>query len=266
MDQEPVRVDAIGRAGHQRAEVLPGPDGASVLHLIGLDHLDVVDLVLVGVTEHVQDDGVTDGYLVEVVEHARGRHARVPGDDAVAGNAAHGQGRPFQVPRTCRKHLIGRPMSQRLPDADGGQLDPPHRLVAAPGELALVGRQLSVFWGVRLDDVTGSAVASIEAAIVLPIALAAETGIVGLRLAQEVQPLLVVGLVDGGRERGYLTVGVYGAPQVLDQGVSGQDSRDERDRDERGVYQAGGCGDALPALPASCRPHGRRLLMVRRRR
>ena len=92
MHEEPMRVDAVGRAGHEGAQVFASFDLAALLRLFGRDDLRLIDLVPIGIPKRMQDDDVADSHLVEVVEHMGMLHARMAGEHAAARGSSDGKG------------------------------------------------------------------------------------------------------------------------------------------------------------------------------
>lgn len=86
--QQPVGVDAVGRAGDKGAVVLPVLD-RQVAEFLRLDDADLVHLVGQGLVQHVEDEGVPFRQLVQVGEQLGAGQPAVAGQHRVGAGAAH---------------------------------------------------------------------------------------------------------------------------------------------------------------------------------
>ena len=91
-------VDRVGRAGQQGEQVAVLLD-VQVLGVIGQDDLDLIDLVLQGLVEDVDEEHVALLEIGQVVEKGLGGIGGVRRDNAVGVFAADGERGIFQMTR-----------------------------------------------------------------------------------------------------------------------------------------------------------------------
>ena len=139
MDEKPVCVDAIGRAGDERAQILARLDAARPLRIARKHGLRLKHLVLVSVCQRVQDKDVASLQVVELVEHARLLHPRMRGKHAVRRKPSHGKRGPGEVADTYCERLVGGAMVYRLAQGDLRNLYPAYGCLVVPAELLFVG-------------------------------------------------------------------------------------------------------------------------------
>lgn len=145
-DQQPVGVDAVGRAGHQGTVVLPR------LHAEGrkvgrLDDQDLVALVSVCAVEDRQRPYIPLDDLVEIREEAGARQAAVTGQNAVGRLAPYGETAARDVADGDLKDGLVHPVVNRQLDADLRYVDVPHDAGGVDGQFPGIGPKL-LFTGV----------------------------------------------------------------------------------------------------------------------
>ena len=88
-NQQPVGIDADGRAGDQSAKILPFDDFQR-LHLIRLHHQHLIHLISQHFIENVQIKPIPQLQLVQIGKQLRFRHTPVAGQSTMGAFAAQG--------------------------------------------------------------------------------------------------------------------------------------------------------------------------------
>ena len=94
-------VDSVGRAGHQRAVVLPG-ENSQGLHVLRLHHQDLIHLIGQRLVQHPEQEHIPHRQLIQVAEQLGAGQAPVAADDAVGTCPAHRQGGALHM---AQRHL-----------------------------------------------------------------------------------------------------------------------------------------------------------------
>ncbi len=142
--EQPVRVDAVGRAGEQGAQVLALHD-LQGRHVLRLHDEDLVHLVGEGAREHGDGEGVAHLHLVQVGEEPRGGKPAVRGEHGVGGGAAHRQAAPLEVAHAGGQDGVGRAVVDRQVHAQLLDGDVAHDVGGRDAErLVVLGREDAV--------------------------------------------------------------------------------------------------------------------------
>lgn len=123
-------IDAIGGAGHQSAQVLPGLDLQRV-HLGGLYNEDLVHLVGQHLVQHPDGEGVPLHDLVQIGKQLGAGQASVAGEHAVGALAAYGQAGPVHMAHGDLQNGFGGAVVDGQGHIDIGDLDIAHNARAA---------------------------------------------------------------------------------------------------------------------------------------
>ena len=137
-NQQPVGVDAVGRAGNQGDFIFVGlvSDCGVVL---GLDHLSAGNTIAQPFTKHVDVHVLPVFEFRQVVKHGGINHASVRGDDSIGPHATNGQVTAVHVSSTAVEHFGSDGVVNRQVNVNGGNLQPCHHPVGLRGvELVFV--------------------------------------------------------------------------------------------------------------------------------
>ena len=133
-------VHAVGRAGHQGAQVLAG-HGHQELGVLGEDDVDLVYLIGQGLAQDVHPEQVPHHQFIDVGEQPGAGQAPVAGEDRVGPLAPHGEGRPVDVPHRHLEDLLRGAVIEGQVTVDGGDVNGAHHAVAPGVKLAVVVSQ-----------------------------------------------------------------------------------------------------------------------------
>ena len=127
--EQTVRVDAVGRAGKQGAQVL-ALNYLQGRHVLRLHDKNLVHLVGERTREHRDSEGVAHLHLVEVGEEPRGGKPPVCGEHSVGGGPAHRQAAPLKVAHARSQGGVGRAVVDRQPHIEPVDGDVTHHVGA----------------------------------------------------------------------------------------------------------------------------------------
>ena len=138
--QQPVGVDAVGRAGHQ-GDVVLALRHLQAVGLGGQDDGDVVHLVGEGPVQHRDGEGVAHLQLIQIGEQLGTGQAPVGRNDRVGAGTAHRQAGAFQMTGGHLQHGIAGAVVDGLLHADLFNGDVAHDAGAGHVQRALVRRE-----------------------------------------------------------------------------------------------------------------------------
>ena len=103
--QQTMGIYAVGRAGHQRHQILP-LHGEQRLYLVRLHHQNLIHLVKKLLAQYPQRKAVPRLHLVKIGEQQRRRQPPVTGKHRMGALSAHRQRGTAQMPDPMLQHLL----------------------------------------------------------------------------------------------------------------------------------------------------------------
>lgn len=149
-NEQPVGIDAVGRAGHECTEILSRLD-LERGNVVRLNDQNAVYLIGQHLVEHADHERIALDELVEVGEELRAGQAAMAGEHAVGAFSAGRERGPVEMADGDLEDRIVRPVVDRKRELDGRDLDVAHDAGTGDVQQAvilralLVGQEIAVF-------------------------------------------------------------------------------------------------------------------------